>query len=483
MRELVDRMTRVPRTCTWELTLRCNLDCGHCGSHAGRARPDEMDHHTALRVVDELADLGCEKVSLSGGEPSLSPYWADVAFAGTRAGMRMNMIVNGAHHDRDFIRQAKDAGLVNLGVSLDGLGATHDRGRRSEGLFKKVDRFIEDCAALNMPIGVITTVWKPNLFELEAIHDYLVGRTFAWQIQLGAAMGNLQREDQLVPSDLLDLIPRLAHLVDRKQVKMYVADNIGYFGPYEERIRKHRSSPLPCWVGCYAGCKHVGIQADGGVKGCLSMQSVTATEGNLHHQSLTEIWNQPGAFAYTRAFDLDDLAGFCRTCAYAEICRGGCLSMRTCEGGRENPFCYHRVATLAALQERKSKSRYTPTVYAPAALLLLLGFSQPGCIENNDLYGGPTPNLVDAYGVPIGDAFRDTLTKDVPPMVDAYGVPIGDALRDTLTKDVPIMVDVYGIPRGDAYLDRPPPIDAAPPADTDAAKDIVHSVDAQDQDL
>jgi hypothetical protein len=134
--------------------------------------------------------------------------------------------------------------------------------------------------------------------------------------------------------------------------------------------------------------------------------------------------------------------------------------MRTCEGGRENPFCYHRVATLAALQERKSKSRYTPTVYAPAALLLLLGFSQPGCIENNDLYGGPTPNFVDAYGVPIGDAFRDTLTKDVPPMVDVYGMPIGDA-----------------------YLDSPPPIDAGPPADTDAAKDIVHSADAQDQDL
>jgi hypothetical protein len=96
MRELIDRVTRVPRTCTWELTLRCNLNCGHCGSYAGTARTDEMDYNTTLRVVGELADLGCEKISLSGGEPLLSPNWADVARAGTRAGMRMNMIVNSA---------------------------------------------------------------------------------------------------------------------------------------------------------------------------------------------------------------------------------------------------------------------------------------------------------------------------------------------------------------------------------------------------
>ena len=39
----------------WEITLACNLKCAHCGSRAGRARPDEMTTAECLAVVDQLA--------------------------------------------------------------------------------------------------------------------------------------------------------------------------------------------------------------------------------------------------------------------------------------------------------------------------------------------------------------------------------------------------------------------------------------------
>jgi radical SAM protein with 4Fe4S-binding SPASM domain len=466
-----------------------------------------MNKQTALRVVDELAGAGCEKVSLSGGEPSLSPYWSEVAEAGTRAGMRMNMIVNGAHHDRAFVRRAKDARLVNLGVSLDGLEDAHDRNRRSPGLFRKVDKLLEDCAAEGLPIGVITTVWKGNHRDLPAMHDFLAGKVYAWQVQLAAAMGNLRRADQLVPEDLLGLVPVLANLVDRNQVNVHVGDNLGYFGPYEETIRKRRLSPLPCWVGCYAGCKHIGIQADGGVKGCLSLQSISATEGNLQQQSLADIWNRPGAFAYNRAFALDDLSGFCRTCVHAEICRGGCLSMRTCEGGRDNPFCYHRVATLAARKARKARSSYSLATYAPTALLALLGLAAPGCgrttsealptdakIANVDVYGaGPPDPRADAaiYGLAIPDARADTLgpdaasaRKDVAPTgpevanmdfcADLYGM-----VADLRPLDVPYFPDVYGLPSPDG----PRPPDLPRDANKGDASDARDAFDALDSKL
>ncbi|NVB81718.1 MAG: heme biosynthesis protein, partial [Kofleriaceae bacterium] len=41
----------------WEITLACDLACGHCGSRAGRARPDELSTAEALSLVDQLADL------------------------------------------------------------------------------------------------------------------------------------------------------------------------------------------------------------------------------------------------------------------------------------------------------------------------------------------------------------------------------------------------------------------------------------------
>ena len=52
----------------WELTLRCNLACGHCGSRAGRPRANELTTGEALDVVrarDELtpADLPLDEQS------------------------------------------------------------------------------------------------------------------------------------------------------------------------------------------------------------------------------------------------------------------------------------------------------------------------------------------------------------------------------------------------------------------------------------
>ena len=307
---------------------------------------------------------------------------------------------------------------------------------------------------LDVEVPEFYTRRSGNQRDLPAMHDYLAGKVYAWQVQLAAAMGNLRRADQLVPEDLLDLVPVLANLVERNRVNVKVGDNIGYFGPFEETIRKQRSSPLPCWVGCYAGCAHIGIEADGGVKGCLSMQSVSATEGNLQQQSLADIWNRPGAFAYNRAFAVDDLAGFCRTCAYAEICRGGCLSMRTCEGGRENPFCYHRVATLAAREARKARSRYYPVNYAPAALLAIFGLAAPGCLSTTEMYGicsgCNSRDTSQSSDVSLVDRFSPDAPKDgAPEGPDALGVDTVDARKDIPTRPEVAPADVYS---ADLYL-------------------------------
>ena len=447
MQEIIEGLEWKPRTCTWELTLKCNLDCGHCGSRAGASRPREMTRETALRVVGELAAMGCRRLSLSGGEPTTSPYWSDVASEGARLGMAINMITNGLTSSRDLVRQAKDAGLVSLGVSLEGLEEEHDRNRRRAGLFRRVMDLIEHGGALGLPIGVITTVTKGNVSQLEELHDLLAGRVYVWQLQLGAKMGNLSDHcrEQVEPEDLLEIVPLVAKLIRKRKVRIHVADNLGYYGPYEEVLRTRRTSPVGCWIGCYAGCRHLGIESDGGVKGCLSLQSTRATEGNLQRESLLDIWWKPGAFSYNRQFAVQDLTGFCLTCEHAAICRGGCLSMRSCEGGGENPFCYHRVATLAARKNRPKRRRYVPMVVAPAALAAAFGLSL-GCGAPDD---GDT-GIADAYGFPPpdGDADADSdvdadTDADSDIAGDAYGLPSpdGDADADWDFDDA----DLYGL--------------------------------------
>ena len=56
MIKLLEKYGFVPRVAVWELTLRCNLGCLHCGSRAGKARPDELTLGEALKLCDNLAE-------------------------------------------------------------------------------------------------------------------------------------------------------------------------------------------------------------------------------------------------------------------------------------------------------------------------------------------------------------------------------------------------------------------------------------------
>src|SRR5579859_1644930 len=73
----VDRQAR-PIYAVWEITLACDLACRHCGSRAGRARPDELTPAEALDLVDQMARLGVKEVSLIGGEAYLRPDWLEL---------------------------------------------------------------------------------------------------------------------------------------------------------------------------------------------------------------------------------------------------------------------------------------------------------------------------------------------------------------------------------------------------------------------
>ena len=102
---------------------------------------------------------------------------------------------------------------------------------------------------------------------------------------------------------------------------------------------------LSFWCGCSAGCLNVGIESNGNVKGCLSLQSGRFVEGNVRQESLRTIWEKPGNFAYTRGFTPADLHGSCSECEYGELCRGGCVFMAYGATGspHDNPYCLYHV--------------------------------------------------------------------------------------------------------------------------------------------
>jgi len=338
---------RIPRTCVWELTLACNARCLHCGSQAGRARRAELDSPSALSLVEQLAALGCESVTLSGGEPLCRADWPIIARAVTAAGMRAELISNGllAAAQAEAIA---GAGFYGVTLSVDGPARVHDELRGVAGALAQLLAGAAELRRRGVRLGAVTQVNQRNLPHLAEVHELLLDHGFeGWQVQLTMAHGRAlgQADLCLRPEQLPALEESLLGLEEHPcALFMQAADNIGYMSRHEPRLRSGTGRADRFWAGCAAGLSVVGITSDGTVRGCLSLPP-SLDEGRLAERSLAAIWNDPEAFAYNRRFRPEDLSGACGSCVFGRICRGGCHSLAVAATGshRSNPYCLWRL--------------------------------------------------------------------------------------------------------------------------------------------
>jgi len=354
MIELLQHFGYSPRYCVWELTLACDLRCKHCGSYAGTRRRNELSWEEILEMVEQLAKLGTEKVTLGGGEPTLHPRWDEIGRLLTERGIRVNIISNGWSWDEAMLKRAQGAGLTNVAFSLDGFEEAHDHVRRPDS-FRRVVQATKMNIASGMPTSIVTHVNQLNKGTLREFRNFLRSlRVSSWQPQLGSPSGSMSEHNELViePKDLLDLVPLIAEFrKDGERPIVFAADNVGYFGAVEPDLRGQESSRIKFWIGCRAGCQVIGIEANGNVKGCLSLPSARHgddlfLEGNVRDRPLEEIWKDEEAFSYNRKFKVEQLAGFCAICRYQDICRGGCswTAYSHTKNRFDNPYCFYRLA-------------------------------------------------------------------------------------------------------------------------------------------
>ncbi len=342
----------------WELTLKCNLACLHCGSRAGHARAGELTTDEALRVVRQLGQQSVREVALIGGEAYLRPDWDVIARAVTDQGIYCSMVTGGRGFDADLARRAKAAGVVNVAVSIDGLEEAHDRQRGVPGSFRSACQTLRHLRQAGLQASVNTQINRLSMPELEPLLDRLLAEDiWAWGVQLTVAMGRAADHPDwlLQPYELLDLFPRLARMkerCDQARVQFTPGNNIGYFGPYEALLRGSQA-PGAHWDGCQAGERTLGIEADGTLKGCPSLPTAPYAGGNLRDRPLSELLRTT-PLRVIQERSRDDLWGYCHDCYYAQVCRGGCTWTSHVLFGRpgNNPYCHYR-----ALQRHQAGQR------------------------------------------------------------------------------------------------------------------------------
>lgn len=395
-----DRAAPKPVHAVWEITLACDLKCAHCGSRAGAKRPTELSTEECLRVVEDLARLGTREVTLIGGEAYLRRDFAEIIAAITAAGMECTLQSGGRNLTDARIEAAVNAGLRAAGISIDGLRELHDALRGVPGSFDAALASLARLRAHGVTTSVNTQLGAEVLDQLDGVLDVVIAAGAKnWQVQLTVPMGRAADSPELIlqPHRLSELFPVLAALYERAArhgVLLQIGNNVGYFGPYEGRLRGNGLASVH-YGGCVAGNGALGIEADGKIKGCPSLPTDPYTGGNVREIDLNSIWYGTPELTFAREKRTVP-TGFCGTCYYAPVCRGGCTWMAHSLLGTpgDNPFCHHRVLEL-----RRQGLRETIRPVAGA----------PGTAFDHGLFAVDVETL---DGHPAGVPARDLTPRD-----------------------------------------------------------------------
>ena len=354
-----------PIFAVWELTMKCDQPCQHCGTRAGHARASELSTAEILAVAASLVELGCREVGLIGGEAYLRPDLDEIVAYLAGRGLRVGMQTGGRALTVARARSLREAGLTALGVSVDGPREVHDLLRGNAGSHEAALRALDAGREAGLVISSNMQVNRLNYRLLrETLAELRPRGIESWQVALTVPMGRAADRPEWIiePWSVVEVIDTLAS-IQRDAVVAFdarektlggvpfniaISNNIGYFGPHELTLRSRPGGAEAHWRGCRAGVNVVGLESDGTVKGCPSLPTAPYAGGNVRDLSLQQIWEHGEAIGFARDRSLDELWGFCKTCYYAETCRGGCSWTAHCTLGRRgnNPFCYHRVTQL-----------------------------------------------------------------------------------------------------------------------------------------
>ena len=252
--EFIDIRTqrRLLQEVFWECTLRCNLNCLHCGSDCRKDdMPEDMPFVDFARVLDQIA---LEKepskivVITTGGEPLVRKDILECGREITRRGFIWGMVSNGMLLDTQKLQQLINAGLKTIAISLDGFEAEHNWMRGNDNSFRRAVNAIKALTKSSITWDVITCVNARNFSSLAIFKDFLLGLGVThWRLftvfPMGRAANNA--ELQLTSEQFRILMEFIKEERGKGDIRVSYSCE-GYLGDYELRVRGY---PFFCGAG------------------------------------------------------------------------------------------------------------------------------------------------------------------------------------------------------------------------------------------
>jgi heme d1 biosynthesis radical SAM protein NirJ len=354
----------------WNLVRRCNLCCEHCYSiSADRDFPGELTTAEVVRTMDDLKAFGVPALILSGGEPLLRPDLSDLAARAKAMGFYVGLSTNGTLIDEPMAGRIARTGFDYVGISLDGVEATHDRFRRKQGAYRAALNGIRLCRDAGIKVGLRFTLTQGNASELPALLELLdderIDKFYLSHLNY-AGRGNInRRKDAFLETTrrAMDLLfDACWRDLERGVQREYVTGNNDADGVYLllwararfPQAEAHLRAKLAQWGGNASGVSIANIDNLGNVHPDTYWWNYNL--GNVRERPFSQIWvdtSDPLMAGFKRKPRL--LKGRCGQCRYFDVC-GGNTRVRalqvTGDPWEADPACYLDDAEIAVESPR-----------------------------------------------------------------------------------------------------------------------------------
>ncbi len=309
----------------WECTLRCNLNCIHCGSDCTKeALTNDMPPEDFLKVLDNITPhVNPHKtmVVITGGEPLMRKDLEKCGEEIYKRGFPWGMVTNGFGLTQNRFNALLESGLRSITISLDGLNPeTHDWFRGKNGSWEKaVDAISRVAATPGLMYDVVTCINKKNITDLNAIKELLISRNVKrWRLFTVFPKGRA-KENQLLQLSNTEFVVLMEFIKNtRNEGKIDVSYGCeGFLGNYELEVR---STPFFCQAGIHIGS----VLADGSISACPSLRA-DYIQGNIYKDDFWTVWNEKYEIMRDRSWTK---TGKCATCKFYKYCEGNGLHLR-----------------------------------------------------------------------------------------------------------------------------------------------------------
>ena len=342
----------------WNLIRRCNLTCKHCYTTSANIDfPGELSTEAIYKVMDDLQAFKVPVLILSGGEPLLHPDIFNISQRAKDMGFYVALSSNGTLITEQNIQQIAAINYQYVGVSLDGIGATHDRFRQQQGSFDASVRGIELCREQGIKAGIRFTLTQDNAHDFPAMltlmDDKDIDKFYLSHLNYGGRGNKNRKQDAFfdMTREAMDLLFETCLQWEKQgQHRECVTGNNDadavYFlhwvrDNFPEQLT-HIKAKLEQWGGNASGVNVANIDNLGNVHPDTFWWHYDL--GNVQQRPFAEIWQ-----------DISDplmaglkqsprpLKGRCAICSYQKICNGNTRVRAQQVYGdawAEDPGCY-----------------------------------------------------------------------------------------------------------------------------------------------